>query len=152
MKLFPLISQGIASIILAIALVACGEKFSTPLGNGNEVTDPTKDTQPAPLPENVDGEPTKAEFAAQIQALGNTNNVGGLIQVCWRTPNRKFYCEVAPRPELDVTPDPNCKTIFQAASISKTCFAYTVMRLWDQGLIDLDKQHPRRSFLQCISR
>jgi CubicO group peptidase (beta-lactamase class C family) len=32
----------------------------------------------------------------------------------------------------------NGNTIFQAASLSKSVFAYAVLRLWDRGLIDLD--------------
>ena len=125
-----------ALVVILFVAVGCANE---PLLEGNEVTDPALDTQKPILPEDVEGEPTKAELAAQIQAVAYEKNLGGLLQVCWCTPKRKFYCEVAPRPELDVTPDPNCKTIFQAASISKTCFAYLVMRLWDRGIIDLDK-------------
>ena len=138
-----LLRQNIFHIVLSFALLtmtACDNTpAGIPLGEGNEITDPALDTQKPTLPEDVEGEPTKAELAAQIQATAYEKDLGGLLQVCWRTPKRKFYCEVAPRPELDVTPDPNCKTIFQAASISKTCFAYIVMRLWDRGIIDLDK-------------
>ncbi len=142
MKLLHLKLSIILTLSVALMAVACSEESvytGVPLGEGNEVTNPALDTQKPTLPEDVKGEPTKAELAAQIQALANEKNLGGLLQVCWRTPKRKFYCEVAPRPELDVTPNPECKTIFQAASISKTCFAYLVMRLWDRGIIDLDK-------------
>lgn len=131
-------SNTFITLLLLVLFVAVG-CVNEPLLEGNEVTDPALDTQKPILPEDVEGEPTKAELAAQIQTVAYEKNLGGLLQVCWRTPKRKFYCEVAPRPELDVAPDPNCKTIFQAASISKTCFAYLVMRLWDRGLIDLDK-------------
>ncbi len=126
-------------ILFAIALTSCEEKIYPPLGEGNEVVNPLLDTQLAELPEDVPGEPSKVVLEAEIQRLANEKDIGGLVQVCWRTPHRKFYCEVAPRPELDVKPDPKCETIFQAASVSKTVFAYAVMRLWDQGLIDLDR-------------
>lgn len=140
MKRKTLLTSLFVFIILSgMALSSCEEKIYTPLGEGNEVVDPSLDTQLAELPEDIPGEPSKVVLEAEIQRLANVNDIGGLVQVCWRTPKRKFYCEVAPRPALDVKPDPNCETIFQAASVSKTVFAYIVMRLWDQGLIDFDR-------------
>ena len=88
------------------------------------------------LPENVPGQPDKDWYIEQVQQIGVANKVP-IIQVAYKTKDRKFCFETANFDFVDASPD--CSTVFQVASISKVVFSYIVMRLVDKGVIDLDK-------------
>jgi len=60
-----------------------------------------------------------------------------IIQAGYRKGDKKYLFETANFPFVTARPD--ATTIFQAASISKVVFGYIVMKLVDQGLIDLDR-------------
>ncbi|HOZ19722.1 MAG: D-alanyl-D-alanine carboxypeptidase precursor [Bacteroidetes bacterium ADurb.Bin139] len=60
-----------------------------------------------------------------------------LIQVAYSKGNAHVGYEISTVPEI--TPRKDNNTVFQAASLSKTVFAYIVMRMSDRGEIDLDR-------------
>ena len=97
---------------------------------------PAKPPTAVDLPENVVGQPDKDWYIEQTKKICVAKKVP-LIQVAYRTKDRKFFFETA---NFDfVTASPDASTIFQVASISKAVFSYVVMRLVDKGVIDLDK-------------
>ena len=114
-----------------ILLVSCTEKTQI-FPDYIPPEPPVKDG----LPENVAGQPTKDWYIGRTYEVGNTQKVP-VIQLCYKTRERKFMFESA---NFNfVTASPDVTTVFQAASISKTIFSYIVMRYVDKGMIDLDK-------------
>jgi CubicO group peptidase (beta-lactamase class C family) len=88
------------------------------------------------LPEEVLGQPTKAELTEAVRQLGTQYSVP-VTQVGFRTPERRVFLEAQSFGSDAILPGETM--IYQAASISKAFFSYIVMRLVDKGVIDLDK-------------
>ncbi|MCL2098191.1 MAG: beta-lactamase family protein [Bacteroidales bacterium] len=88
------------------------------------------------LPENVAGQPSKDWYIERTAEIGLSQKVP-IIQVAYKTRDRKFFFETA---NFDfVAASPDVSTVFQVASVSKVVFSYIVLRLVDQGLLDLDR-------------
>ena len=80
--------------------------------------------------------PDTSWFVERVHEVGVTYKCP-IIQVGYRIGETKYLFETA---NFDfVTARPDATTIFRAASISKPVFGYIVMRLVDQGLIELDR-------------
>ncbi len=75
-------------------------------------------------------------YREQVHELAAKHKIP-LIQVAYKTPDRYIRFESAQFDFVSATKD--CSTIFLSCSISKVIFSYMILRLYDLGIIDLDK-------------
>ncbi len=92
---------------------------------------PTKATETSPT---TPYEP--AWYKEQVHKLAAKYQIP-LIQIACKTPKSQLCFESAQFDFLSARED--CSTIFLSCSLSKVVFSYMVLRLYDLGIIDLDK-------------
>ena len=115
-------------ILLVFLILSCSSDSIAP--------EPIPDPPALGLPEDVAGQPTKDWYIAHTKEIGIAQRVP-IIQVAYKTRDRKFFFETA---NFNfVTASPDASNIFLAASISKVVFAYIVLRLADRGIINIDR-------------
>ena len=100
-------------------------------------------TLPAGCSENKEKamESRQAAFEDSLLAIIRESNIP-MIQVKYTEPGDSIYVQVGVTPwstDTIAKPDYEKEAVFQAASLSKVVFAYTVLKMYDKGEIDIDR-------------
>ncbi len=92
---------------------------------------------PANATEKISTAPrTQAWYREQVHELAAKHKIP-LIQIAYKTPDCYIQFESTQFDFVSATKD--CSTIYLSCSISKVVFSYIILRLYDLGIIDLDK-------------
>jgi len=101
---------------------------------------PEKPPLERPSPSAVDRDPSDiaAELDLVLPGLVADARIAGL-SYCLISGNEIAHCSAVGVTDAETGQPVESTTLFQAASLSKPVFAYTVLRLVDRGVIELDK-------------